>query len=168
MSITEWIKYFLGFFKKKKDISLKKIVNSLGFSVNDIYKEWTLNISPKKFLSLLRLIVAFELLSQSHRKIRDIAEELKFCDHIYFCRWFKKWTGIPPKRFQLKYSKYFKQGKLEKIRLGSIDPNLIYWFLKILENDEKIDSLVLDFCSLGSRNSENKNKIQHILAQKGG
>lgn len=169
MDTSEWIKYFLYFFKERADISLKKIVNSLGLSLRDIYKEWHFNMSPKKFLLLLRLVVAVNLLSDSHRKIKDIADELKFCDHIYFCRWFKRLTGITPKKFQLKYGEYFNKGKLDRIKLKNINIDFIYWLSKILENyNEKVDFSFLDSYFWGDRDSDNKNKPQNSLTQIGG
>ncbi|MEO0088820.1 MAG: helix-turn-helix transcriptional regulator [candidate division WOR-3 bacterium] len=125
----------LKLFKKKADITIKRAAKNNNFSVSNFYNKWQLNLSPKKFLTTIRLGKALKLLSCDHKKVRDIADELKFCDHFYFCKWFKKLTGITPKRFQIKYGLYFRKGLYQKIKLKNFDIKNICWILKILEND---------------------------------
>lgn len=149
MNTEDWAKKIFYFFiKERADISLKKITKDLGIPLRNLYKEWHFKTPPKKFLLSLRLASSLNLLSDNHRKIRDIAEELKFCDPIYFCRWFKKLTGITPKKFQLKYGESFSKGKLNKIKLKNININLIYWLSRILNecNCKKIKAKILENC----------------------
>ncbi len=61
-------------------------------------------ISPSKFLLQKRLSLAKQLLSQKENgylRINEIAETCGFDDHAYFCRVFKKETGLAPNEFQL-------------------------------------------------------------------
>ncbi|MCS7249909.1 MAG: helix-turn-helix transcriptional regulator [candidate division WOR-3 bacterium] len=124
-------------FKEKIDVTIKKVAKDYNFSVSNFYNKWRLNLSPKKFLTILRLVKALKFLSSNHKKIKDIVDDLKFCDHFYFCKWFKKLTGITPKRFQMKYSLYFRQGLYQKIRFKNFDVKNIFWILKILENENE-------------------------------
>ncbi|MEO0130328.1 MAG: AraC family transcriptional regulator [candidate division WOR-3 bacterium] len=136
MITEDWArKALISFFKKKPDITIKKVVNDNNLSMSDFYNKWQFNLSPKKFLIFFRLAKALKLLSCDHKKVRDVADELKFCDHFYFCKWFKKLTGITPKRFQIKYALYFRKGLYQKIKLKNFDIKNIFWVLKILEND---------------------------------
>lgn len=136
MNIEDWArKVLIKSFKKKVDITIRKIAKDNDFSVSNFYNKWRSNLSPKKFLTQIRLARAFKLLSSNHRKIREIADELKFCDHFYFCKWFKKLTGISPKKFQLKYGSSFRRGLYQKIKLKNFDIKNIFWLLKILENE---------------------------------
>ena len=128
MNIEDWAQ----FFNKKPDITIKRIAQIKKISFPTFYSKWKENFSPKKFLMILRLAKALKLLSFNHSKIKDISWELKFCDHFYFCKWFKKLTGISPKKFQLKYSYYFRTAQYSKIKLKNFDINLILWALKII------------------------------------
>jgi len=65
-------------------------------------------ISPVKFLQQKRLTLAKQLLSKKedgYLRINEIAETCGFQDHAYFCRVFKRETGITPNEFQLKLLK---------------------------------------------------------------
>ena len=62
-------------------------------------------ISPSKFLLQKRLTLAKQLLSKKedgYLRINEIAETCGFEDHAYFCRVFKRETGLAPNEFQLK------------------------------------------------------------------
>lgn len=60
-------------------------------------------ISPTKFLLQKRITLAKQLLSNkdSSLRINEIAQTCGFIDHAYFCRVFKKETGVTPNDFQL-------------------------------------------------------------------
>ncbi len=61
-------------------------------------------ISPSKFLLQKRLSLAKQLLSKKedgYLRINEIAETCGFNDHAYFCRVFKRETGLAPNEFQL-------------------------------------------------------------------
>jgi len=128
-------KILIQFFKKFPDITVKKIAKNNNSSLSSFYHKWPFNLTPKKFLMIIRLAKALKLLSYDHRKVRDVADELKFCDHFYFCKWFKKLTGLTPKKFQIKYGSYFRRKLFQKIKLKNFDIKNIFWILKTLEND---------------------------------
>ena len=61
-------------------------------------------VSPSKFLLQKRLPLAKQLLSKKedgYLRINEIAKTCGFDDHAYFCRVFKKETGLAPNDFQL-------------------------------------------------------------------
>lgn len=65
-------------------------------------------ISPSKFLLQKRLTLAKQLLSKRedrYLRINEIAQTCGFDDQAYFCRIFKKETGLTPNQFQLKLLK---------------------------------------------------------------
>ncbi len=62
--------------------------------------------TAKSFLNRRLTARAMDLLTQSDRKIRDVARELGFDDEYYFSRFFKKMTGRSP----LDYRKMSRMG----------------------------------------------------------
>jgi AraC-like DNA-binding protein len=60
-------------------------------------------ISPTKFLLQKRITLSKQLLSNKDNNLRinEIAKTCGFTDHAYFCRIFKKETGVNPNDFQL-------------------------------------------------------------------
>lgn len=61
-------------------------------------------ISPSKFLLQKRLTLAKQLLSKKEDdglRINEIAKTCGFSDHAYFCRVFKRETGLAPNEFQV-------------------------------------------------------------------
>lgn len=59
-------------------------------------------ISPTKFLLQKRITLAKQLLSNKDSlRINEIAQTCGFVDHAYFCRIFKKETGVSPHDFKL-------------------------------------------------------------------
>ena len=100
--------------KEAPDLSVRQAAEALKISTSSFYNHWHSNLTPKKFLLSKRLFMALKLVCQD-KKIGEIAQELKFCDHIYFCLWFKRYCGISPKQFQLKYGSDFRNGRYNKI-----------------------------------------------------
>jgi AraC-like DNA-binding protein len=100
--------------KQAPDISVKKVARGMNMSLSSLYNHWQSHLSPKQYLLSKRLSMALKLLARD-KKICEVANELKFCDHIYFWRWFKQHSGISPKRFQLKYGSDFRNGNYDKI-----------------------------------------------------
>ena len=60
-------------------------------------------ISPKQFLTRCLVNRACDLLLRDGRLVREAAFELGFASEYYFSRFFKKQTGLPPRRFQELY-----------------------------------------------------------------
>lgn len=77
-------------------------------------------VSPTKFLKQKRLALAKQLLSRKddgYLRINEIAFSCGFNDPAYFCRTFKKETGVAPEQYQLKLlksNKIFEDGKIDK------------------------------------------------------
>lgn len=55
-----------------------------------------LHVSPRQFLTRLRVEAAAELLRKSSRSLSEIALDCGFCDQPTFCRQFKAATGVQP------------------------------------------------------------------------
>lgn len=109
---------------EQPDLSVKTTAKSLQVSSSFIYSHWIADLTPKQFLLQKRVLKAVKLLAYG-KKINQIAQELKFCDHIYFSKWFKQYCGISPKKFQLKYGADYKNGNSEKIDNDLIRRNQI-------------------------------------------
>ncbi len=65
---------------------------------NHVFKETT-GYPPNVYLTKLRVERAKQLLRDEGMSVRECAESVGFDDANYFCRVFKKETGIPPKRY---------------------------------------------------------------------
>jgi DNA-binding LacI/PurR family transcriptional regulator/AraC-like DNA-binding protein len=59
-----------------------------------------MGMSPWDYLNRLRVFLAAELIRQTDRTIQDIAWQVGFHDHAYFCRVFKKIYGVSPKQLR--------------------------------------------------------------------
>lgn len=57
-------------------------------------------MSPRRYLSLLQMRKAKELLIHTPMSVERIAEELGFASLSHFSRQFKRWTGVSPKQFR--------------------------------------------------------------------
>lgn len=65
----------------------------------------TIELSPKQFISKMRLDSAQQLLENSLLSIEEIAVQLGFCSQFHLSRSFKERFGIPP----LQYRKFFRR-----------------------------------------------------------
>ncbi len=59
-----------------------------------------LHISPRQFLTRLRVEAAAERLRDTHQPLSDIALECGFCDQATFCRQFKATTGMTGSQYR--------------------------------------------------------------------
>lgn len=57
-------------------------------------------MTPKAYLSQIRLLEAKKLLITTNQLSREIANAIGFSDELYFIRFFKKHTGLTPKQFR--------------------------------------------------------------------
>jgi two-component system, response regulator YesN len=86
----------------KKNISLDdlaSVINKSSQYTSKLFKD-IFNINFIDYLTLKRMDYAKELLLNSHYKIKDISQSVGYDDSNYFCRMFKKHTGLTPKEFQ--------------------------------------------------------------------
>lgn len=67
-----------------------------------------LNVTPKQYITELRLQKARQLLSEGVLKINSVSEECGFQSSYNFSRFFKEKTGITP-------TEYMKQNRISKI-----------------------------------------------------
>lgn len=85
-----------------KDLTLEIVATEVDLSrqyVSKIFKEeYGMNFID--YVTLKRIDVAKELLKLGNRNIRDISFKAGYVDPNYFCRIFKKVTGVTPKEFR--------------------------------------------------------------------
>lgn len=83
-------------------ISVDKIATVLGLSVSYISHAFKKekNISIKSFIIEQKIERAKQLLSATDLTIEEISSKLKFSNYNYFCKVFKKETGVSPKYYR--------------------------------------------------------------------
>ncbi|MFC4779252.1 helix-turn-helix domain-containing protein [Paenibacillus sp. GCM10023252] len=74
---------------------LAKVVERTPNYVTSIYREVT-GLAPIDYMHSVRLSAARELLLNTQLSIREISEQLGYCDQAYFNRVYKKRMGSPP------------------------------------------------------------------------
>lgn len=80
------------------ELKIEPLIESLGISSGyglEVFKS-VYGISPRKYLSELKLHEAKVLIQQSHLSLSDIAERLGYSHLSHFSRQFKRWTGMSP------------------------------------------------------------------------
>lgn len=85
-------------------IHIQPIIASLGISPNyglEVFQK-IYNMSPRKYLSDLKLQEAKILLQQPELSLNEIANRLGYKNLSHFSRQFKRWTGINPSEFRKK------------------------------------------------------------------
>ena len=86
----------------REDLSVNEMADKAGYTVPhfiNTFKKYY-GITPKAYISKIRILKAKELLTVSEMYSRQIAHELGFVDDLYFIRFFKKHTGMTPKQFR--------------------------------------------------------------------
>ena len=73
-----------------------------------------MGIKLQRYLAEARLNKARDLLSNIDLKIKEIAFEAGFSDPNYFCRTFKKKTGVSPTNWRLRKILPLKTNNLRK------------------------------------------------------
>lgn len=87
-------------------IHIQPIIASLGISPNyglEVFQK-IYNMSPRKYLSGLKLQEAKILLQQPEISLKEIANRLGYKNLSHFSRQFKRWTGLNPTEFRQKIS----------------------------------------------------------------
>jgi two-component system, response regulator YesN len=84
------------------DLSLTTLADVFHFHpvyLSRMYKEAT-GMSMSDFITNARLEKSYSLLSESTIAVAAIAEKTGFASANYFCRWFRKKTGISPQEYR--------------------------------------------------------------------
>lgn len=84
------------------DGSISQIADELNMSRSQCTKVFTkiYGISPRKYLTHLKLNIAKQLLVSTNRTVEDIADELGFHSVSHFSRQFRRGTGMSPNQFR--------------------------------------------------------------------
>ena len=90
----------------RHDLTVDRVAASVSINRVSLHRYFAseLGISPKTFISNLRMEKAMVLLSSSKYSIKNIAYSVGFNDSLYFCKAFKKHTGLSPSDFRSKES----------------------------------------------------------------
>ena len=102
---NEGLAYSIDFYIQQnlhEDLQIKSICETFNISRGTLY-----NIARKNFgcgiteyVALCRLSAAKKLLSGTDLRISEVAESIGFTDVNYFIRFFKKHTGLTPKKYR--------------------------------------------------------------------
>lgn len=106
--IAERLKlYFSQHVTNKQDYNLAELkievlIESLGISSGyglEVFRN-VYGISPRKYLSELKLHEAKVLIQQANLSLSNIAEQLGYSHLSHFSRQFKRWTGVSPLEYR--------------------------------------------------------------------
>lgn len=81
-----------------RDITLELLAQMSDMSVTNFRREWkkTYGTTPLSYRDSVRLSYAREYLSCGYFSVGEVAEKCGFFDNAYFCRFFRKHTGMSP------------------------------------------------------------------------
>lgn len=85
------------------NLSTEKIADSLFVSSSKLQKQFKMEtgISIGKYINSRLLVKAETMLKYSENSIKQISDELGFCDQFYFSRVFAKHYGVSPKKYRV-------------------------------------------------------------------
>lgn len=85
-----------------KPFSLSQLAHACGLSVSRLSHlfEAQIGMSPRKYIELLRLQLAKQLLHSGNLSIGEIAEETGYANAFYFSLRFKKAFGMSPSKYR--------------------------------------------------------------------
>lgn len=91
----------------KEDLSIVKICEDLNVSKNALYRAFSKyeNCTVGEYISLKRIEFAKDLMINTEKSLQIIAEESGFTDYTYFCKTFKKISGITPFKYRKSYQR---------------------------------------------------------------
>lgn len=85
-----------------RGIGVAEIAEHVGVSRSYLYKVFVKNlqVSPKEFLTHLRLVRSRELLELTELSVEGVAMSCGYSDTLTFSKTFKKETGMPPSNYR--------------------------------------------------------------------
>ncbi|MEQ7807732.1 helix-turn-helix transcriptional regulator [Priestia aryabhattai] len=93
---------YLGNEELDNNVLIQPIIASLGLSPNyglEVFQK-VYHMSPRKYLSELKLQEAKILMQQPDISLKEIATRLGYKNLSHFSRQFKRWTGLSPTEFR--------------------------------------------------------------------
>ena len=86
-------------------ITLNDLMNEFHFSKQYIIRIFSARygITPGEYIINRRIAIAQSLLKKTNLSIKDISEQLNFCDATYFADFFRRKTGQTPLEFRKKF-----------------------------------------------------------------
>lgn len=90
--------------EQAKDV-IRQISMRLGYSPSSCNRAFhqVYGLSPRQYLSTLKLKKAKILLMESKLSVEDISARLGYADIAHFSRQFKRWTGESPREFRSRF-----------------------------------------------------------------
>lgn len=88
-------------------LNVSEIANALYTSESKIQKAFKTEVGTPlgRYINDRLFFTAEEQLKMTNRSIKDISEQLGFCDSFYFSRLFTKRYGIPPSRYRKEFNR---------------------------------------------------------------
>ena len=88
-----------------EQLSVPMLARQISLSANyyAILFKQAVGLSVTEFISRLRLEQACALLAEDTLSVQEIARRCGFSDVTYFSRFFKSYTGLPPRRWKLRH-----------------------------------------------------------------
>jgi len=85
----------------REELTIEQVARYHGFSLShfEVLFSARFGETPKQFQQQCRLRAVGEMMREGIRSPKLLAAALRFNDAAYFCRWLKKWTGLPPSRY---------------------------------------------------------------------
>ena len=80
----------------------KELARKSGMSLSTFRRNFfsVTGMNPSEYRNALKISRAKTLLSEGNENVEQIAEQLGFCDGVYFSRFFKKRTGFSPSAYR--------------------------------------------------------------------
>lgn len=86
-----------------KFVSITEYCRLLGIGIKDLefICKWYCNETPHKMIQCKKIVHAKRLLSNNTFSIKEVAYDLGFNEPTYFSKYFKRHTGMTPKRYRI-------------------------------------------------------------------
>ena len=84
-----------------EELSMSEIAVKCGISESGLRKKFkeAVGMSPSEYRVNAKLSIAKNLIEATDMTVNEISNDLNFYDSAYFCKVFKKHTGMTPKEY---------------------------------------------------------------------